>query len=301
MSGQIERPCLQQIFEPSQIAARMMTEADEVIRHLDIPERMQLQSVGIKNPETEELGTLSPYIPEDELDQAAEWVATKVSQDLTYQFMRKNDNQEYPPLHDEFMAAIKAVLRFLNVEFLEVPFIAQHRTDYLVHQPPREEDGPAQPEYPLITPDDLWRVSDQSVKYRAFASKRKELRALFDSLDVENEYFNDVFKEVESVEQVSDLSDWLSMRFATELADLKEKRDREEQAELEVDGVPAPGRKKRATRESPYDIAKRSIASELAKVSLRDTMATCLAVDCLVSCSDLVRRQRPSVTASRKE
>ncbi|KAK4048952.1 Transcription elongation factor spt6 [Microbotryomycetes sp. JL201] len=260
---------LKDIFEPSQIASRMLTEADDIVRRVDIPERMQLQSATIKMPETDEQGNLLPFIPVTELPAAAEWVSTRLGSAVAEQFLVQNDQDEYPPLHKPFMDCLEAVLKFINVDFLEIPFIVQHRADYLVHHEQVAEGQEPVPDKPLLTREDLWHVEAQSIKYRAFADKRRELRQLFLSLNVDHdEYFDECFEGLESVEEVADLSEWVSTRYATKLAELREQREQDERAALEVEGMPV--RKKRATRESAYDIAKKSSIAKFAQLAAPD-------------------------------
>ncbi|KAM0787286.1 hypothetical protein ACM66B_006519 [Microbotryomycetes sp. NB124-2] len=267
---------LKDIFEPSEIASRMLTEADDIIRRVDIPERMQLQSATVTMPETDQEGNLLPLIPKTDLAAAAEWVSTRLGMAIAEKFLIQDNNEQYPPLHQPFMDCLKSVMGFINVDFFEIPFIVQHRADYLVHHEPTPEVPEGQPEpepvpdKPLLTREDLWRVEAQSVKYRAFADKRKELRELFTSLNVDHdEYFEDCFDALESVEQVSDLSEWLSTRYAARLGELREQREQEERAALEIEGLPA--RKKRATRESAYDIAKKSSIAKYAQLAAPDS------------------------------
>ncbi|KAK4053287.1 Transcription elongation factor spt6 [Microbotryomycetes sp. JL221] len=264
---------LKDIFEPSEIASRMLTEADDIVRRVDIPERMQLQSSSIKPPQMDDEGNLLPYIAVDDIPAAAEWISTRLGQRIAEQFLLKNANDEHSRLYEPFMTSLKTVIKFLNVEFWEVPYIVQNKADYLVHTESADEsvDGAKKPprQLALLRPSDLWNVEQQSIKYRAFADRRKELQDLFKSLNVEgtndeDDYFEECFDNLETIEQVGDLSEWLSTRYATKLQEMRDDREREERAALENEGLPA--RKKRATRESAYDIAKKSSIAKFAEV-----------------------------------
>lgn len=235
----------------------MLTEEDDAIRAIDIPERMQLASESLPALPPTENGP-APYIPEEDLDEATAWMASRVSPRCTEDFLMKDLDGNFPRLHDEYLEAIKSAIRFLNVNFLEVPFIWHHRSDFLVHFDANATD-PSVRNIAFLNQADLWRISALSVKYRALAHRRTELRTLFDQLDVEDDYFEDIFSALESVEEVADANDWLAMKYLAKLAEVKSMK------EVDEDG---PARVKRATRESLYDKAKRNLVSKLAEVSL---------------------------------
>ena len=247
----------EQIFEPSEIASRMLTEKDDKIRLLDIPERMQLASAGLPELEALENGAPAPFIAEEDLEEAAAWMSSRISPRCIEDFLLKEDlSGEYPVLHDKFLKAVADAIRFLNVDFLEVPFIWHHRSDFLVHHDPTAND-PSLRNLAFLDQADLWRISALSIKYRALVHRKNDLKALFDQLDVEDDYFDEIVSALESVEEVADASDWLAMKYATKLAEIKEMKDGEN------DEAP---KKKRAARESRYENAKRNVVSKLAEV-----------------------------------
>jgi transcription elongation factor SPT6 len=95
---------LKDVYEPSEIKEKMLTENDELIRIRDIPERFQ---------------ATDSYIPEDaEISREAS-IVTKLFQ------------KDKPETSEKVLnTAITAVLKFLRRENLEVPFIYRHRRDY---------------------------------------------------------------------------------------------------------------------------------------------------------------------------
>ncbi|KAM0753127.1 transcription elongation factor Spt6 [Meredithblackwellia eburnea MCA 4105] len=245
---------LKDIFEPSEIASRMLTEADDLIRQVDIPERMQLASTGIPSLPSID-GSPVPFIAEEDLDDAALWMSHRVSKRCTDQFLSRDHRGGYPPLHTPFLEALKNVIKFINIEFLEVPFIWNYRSDFIFYFIPAAH-GSDEQTIVFLNMDDLWRVAALSIKYRAFAHKKQELRKLFNSLDVVDDYFEDVYGAMESVEEVSDTHDWLAMKYSTKIAEVKTAKDLEDN-----EGT---SKMKRATRESRYDNARRSVVSKLA-------------------------------------
>jgi transcription elongation factor SPT6 len=256
-----------QIFEPSEIQSRMLTAEDDRIRTLDIPERMQLSSVGLAAPITSSDdidNPTAPFIPEDEITDAANWMASQISTTATEHFALQDAQGNLPELHEQFLKAVADVIRFINVQFLEVPFIWAHRGDFLVHRAAAES---GQQDTAFLDQDDCWRIAHLSIKYRALAQRKAELRKTFNTLEADDEYFEDVFDRVKSVEDVADLSEWVGMKYSRKLAEIKEEKMREEEA-LAEEGE-QPKRKKRATRESAYENAKRNVVSKLAEVSAR--------------------------------
>lgn len=233
----------------------MLTEADDAIRAIDIPERMQLASAGIPSLRPTEAGP-APFIADEDIDDAVAWVSTRISPRISTVFLAKNHGNSHP-LHNEFITALKNTLRFINIEFLEVPFIQSHRADFLVHYEP-DRLPEADRETVLLEMSELWTVSTLSVKYRAFANRKQDLRKLFNSLDVEDDYFEDIYNGLESIEEVADANDWLAMKYSARIAEVKAAKDG-----LEDEGHV---RVKRATRESRYENAKRSVVSKFAEV-----------------------------------
>ncbi|KAL8281073.1 hypothetical protein RQP46_006431 [Phenoliferia psychrophenolica] len=256
-----EEKALKDIYDPSEIESRMLTPADDLIRAVDIPERMQLASAGLPGLTSYD-GNLAPYILEDELDEAATWMcaANRISKRTTDLFLTRDDVGDYPPLHDEFVTAVRNTIKFMNVEFLEVPFIWNYRSDFLVHYDPSLPSEPVD-ERTIVLLDlgDIWKISNLSVKYRAFTNRKQILRSLYSSLDVEDDYFEDIYGSLESVEEVADASDWLAMKYSARIADVNATRDAGEEDR--------PTKVKRASRESRYNNAKRSAISNFAKAA----------------------------------
>ncbi|GAA5895333.1 hypothetical protein JCM5296_002378 [Sporobolomyces johnsonii] len=161
---------LKDIFEPSEIASRMLTAEDDKIRTIDIPERLKLASTGLPEPVIGETGKLEPLIPEEELRDAALWMSTKMPRE-----------------------AID------NGTLLEPPFIWHHRSEYLVHFPV----GAPHPDF-LLLADDLWHISALSIKYRSFIARRNTLKSTFRDLQVEDAYFDELMDQLTTVEEIAD-------------------------------------------------------------------------------------------------
>lgn len=243
----------------------MLTEADDYMRALDIPERMQIASVGL-HLNVDQEGLPTAYVPLEELPKAAQWMSDKISPRCTQTFLLANSGV-LPPLHEAFLDAVIKVLGYLNVDFLEVPFIYANRSDTLIHVDYQSQEGLDSPQL-LLNEDELWKLSALSLKYRALSYRKKELETLFNSLEVydddEVEYFMDLFQELSSVEEVADTHQWLALKYTTKLRDLKAK---EAALNEDVDDPLIAARFKRAKKEDWYDLAKNNFVSQLAKVS----------------------------------
>lgn len=243
------------------MAARLLTDADNLIRDLDIPERLQLASAGLPSfPPID--GAPAPYISEDDLSEATQWMSTRISARCTEEYVIKDEDNNRPTLYPLYLEAVQNAIKFINIEFLEVPFIYHHRSDFLVHYDQNNPD-PRNRNIALLNQEDLWNMSALCIKYRALNYRRSELRKLWDELeDVEDDYFETLYQNLESVEEVADLNEWVAMKYATQVMDLKDKRERES-----ADGVVK--KIKRATRESGYLNAKKSVVTKLADVRFR--------------------------------
>lgn len=210
----------------------MLTESDDLIRSLDIPERMQLSSVGLVAPSTilpppphvpkpkpaptfdengeeipappaeddeeepaPEIGAVPPFIAPADLPAAAAWMSQRISPRATQEFVLRSANGQLPALHDEFVTAVKDVVRFINVDFFEVPFIWAHRGDYLVAQG-GGDDGE---DKAFLDLEECWNIAALSIKWRALAMRKAELRKTFNALDTKDEYFEELFEAASDV------------------------------------------------------------------------------------------------------
>lgn len=254
----------------------MLTEEDEKIRTTDVPERQQLASVGLPPFEFDAEGALLPLIPEAELPTAAVWMADKLPRETTAQFLLHDDDGNPPPLHDTFLRAIQNVVKFINNDFLEPPHIWNHRSDYLFHAPSGEAP------VALLTEDDVWRISQLSIKFRAFLARKKEVTAQYASIGTVDVHLEEVMDQAASVEEIMDAQGWLGLRYTERLEHAKRTKKEEEGGEngaadeqddeeraraeraAEADKVKRP---KRATIENEYQAAKKTVIRRLAEVS----------------------------------
>ena len=141
---------MEDIFEPQELEQNLLTEFDQQIRIEDKPERFMLRSV----PVTTE--------PNDyELEKEAEWIYNQA-----FQAKKPISNQYIEPAKPmSTINKIKDTLNFIRNEFLEVPFIASYRKEYID---------------PELEINDLWKIYQFDEKYCQLKQRKENLLKLFE-------------------------------------------------------------------------------------------------------------------------
>ncbi|KAF2133834.1 transcription elongation factor Spt6 [Dothidotthia symphoricarpi CBS 119687] len=210
---------LKDVFEPSQLQERMLTDEDNVIREVDVPERLQLARKPFRELE------LTPEDMQSRLTEEALWI-TKL-------LWPKKGLPGY--FQQPFQKAVRKVLEFINLEDYEVPFIFNHRKDYLIHAPSDNDDNDdpdnpppmdARPER-LLNQSDLWEVFDLDLKFRAFAEKRDALRQNYDNVrsvypDITDNEIEDLTQKAVTIEEIQELQDYLHYRYSQEMNEVRQ-------------------------------------------------------------------------------
>lgn len=207
---------LKDVFEPSQLAERMLTDEDNIIRATDIPERYQL----MRRPFTE------PDLTEEDAaartSEEAIWISNMM-------WPKKRRDQH---LLEPFQKSVAKILEFINVENYEIPFIFQHRKDYLIHAvqvPKPQPEDPDMPQYEvqaqkLLDQDDLWEILEYDLKFRGLVEKRDSLRKTCENLrerhNVNDEVVEDMLPAAATVEELQDVQDYVHFQYSAEIKDL---------------------------------------------------------------------------------
>ncbi|EXJ85736.1 transcription elongation factor SPT6 [Capronia coronata CBS 617.96] len=202
---------LKDVFEPSQLAEKMLTDEDNLIRHADEPERHQLARKPYRHVE----------LTEDEFKEEASWIAN----------LMLPGKQFTSDLQEPFRRAIGQVLEFMVRDDYEVPFIFQNRKDYLLHVVQkvvgRDEDGNERTVADatrLLVQRDLWQIFEHDLKYRALIEKRQALQKTYDDLRSANVPEDSMFQEMlplaATMEELQDLQDYLYFQYASQLKDM---------------------------------------------------------------------------------
>lgn len=205
---------LKDVFEPSQLADRMLTDEDNRIRNIDQPERFQIARKPYRDLE----------FTDAELNEESFFIAR-----LMLPRKRFDEN-----LQEAFHKAVGKVLEFMNVDEYEVPFIFQHRKDYLIHAhkvaTSPNPNNPNAPEYvvsaeKLLTQSDLWEVFELDLKFRGLIEKRHALQKTYENLVSMGEDWKDAIIEemlpfAQTMEELQDVQDYMHFQHSSRLTDL---------------------------------------------------------------------------------
>jgi transcription elongation factor SPT6 len=203
---------LKDVFEPSQLEERMLTEKDNVIRTTDVPERYQTAREPYKDLE----------MTDEQLREEAIWIANGMAQ-----------RRGLPSsLAEPFQKSVAKVLEFMITDDFEVPFIFQHRKDYLIHAQKipvtPDPNNPNAPEYvvhadKLLNQSDLWMIFDLDLKFRAFLEKRNSLERTYkkvqDLSDLKDPVFEETLSSATTMEELQDVQDYLHFEHSARIAD----------------------------------------------------------------------------------
>lgn len=204
---------LNDVFEPSQLKDQLMTNEDNRIRDLDEPERFQIARQPYKHL----------ILTDDQVTEESIWISN---------LMLPKKRLE-GDLREPFEKSVAKVLEFMVKEDSEVPFIFQHRKDYLIHAAKvaitPDPYNPGAPQYvvsaeKLLNQSDLWEIFDLDLKFRALVDKRNALDRVYGNLKALSDLHDPVFEEIlpaaVTIEELQDVQDYLNFQHASLLADL---------------------------------------------------------------------------------
>ncbi|KAI8366759.1 SH2 domain-containing protein [Radiomyces spectabilis] len=185
-----KEPQLADIFEPSELAERMLTEQDEEIRLRDVPERLQMRYKGLNK-------SFEPATDE-QVEEEGAWVARLLA-----------SSKGWDQAPEKFVRSVTKVVRFFAQEFLEVPHIKDHRRDFFTQY---EEKTGVTTE--ILTENDLWDIYDLDFKYQSFKERKTAFSEFLSKCHIDNDYVNDMIRKVEKVEEITDLMDYVNLKFS---------------------------------------------------------------------------------------
>ncbi|OAQ96125.1 hypothetical protein LLEC1_03376 [Akanthomyces lecanii] len=202
---------LKDVFEPSQLKEKLLTDEDNLIRFTDEPERFQLERKPFKNLQ----------LTAEQFRDEAKWISDQL-------WPKKGLSKD---LLGAFGKAVGKVLEFFVVDEVEVPFVFQHRKDYLLHSKKIRKsahDDPDGPDYSiqsdkLLNQDDLWRILELDIKFRSFIEKKNALEKTVENLktlEVEDQMVEKMIPEATTMEELQDLQDYLHFQYGPKLKDL---------------------------------------------------------------------------------
>jgi transcription elongation factor SPT6 len=202
---------LKDVFEPSQLVEKMLTDEDNEIRAKDEPERFQLDRKPFKNLQ----------ITTEQFKEEARWITNLI-------WPKKGFATD---LHGPFTRAVGKLLEFFVVDGFEVPFVFHHKRDYVFHSEKiRNEDrDPDAPEFiyrpkPLLNMEDMWRILELDIKFRSMIEKRNGLEKTYDNLStvagIKDTVIESMLPQAENMEELQDLQDYVNFQYAVQLADM---------------------------------------------------------------------------------
>ncbi|PWZ02826.1 transcription elongation factor SPT6 [Testicularia cyperi] len=280
------------IFEPAQIAERMLTEEDERIKRIDIPERLQLAFPG-----EEGLRLLERKLDDTELLEAAKWASSRVSPRTASEFL--DDAGPLFRFRAEFLNSVQLMLSYMLNDLLEVPFLFQHRFDDISHLTFDETEGRFK-NIELFKQEELSTLSALGLKYKTLLIRKDQLRTTFNKVNVgvksenggsdsaaaqdarndallrERQVFEDMLADASSLEELSDITEWLTLRYGQRMRDAQslEASTNAAGAAEDMEGLTLNGEAsisatpagfKKPSLVGQYERVKNTVLSELAK------------------------------------
>lgn len=203
---------LKNVFQPSELVEKLLTDEDDKIRSTDVPERLQMVRKLFKHIER---------TPEEAADLAREEVMV-ISSQLALEKRIESSRL------DAFRTTISKVLEFLNQEDLEIPFIKHYRRDYLIQKVKVPSmDNPGQMVYReerMLNDDELWDVFDADIKFRELIERRDAAMRSYDglrmNLNIQDEILDELLPTCSDVNTVQDLQDYMNFQYSAELKDV---------------------------------------------------------------------------------
>ena len=216
---------LKDVFEPSQLADKLLTDEDNQIRDTDVPERFQLARRQFSSD------TLSL---EEQIACRAE-EAKFISNAMFGSRCCEPEKKERlnPSQEDAFTKAVAHVLKFFNEDNCDIPFIYNHRRDYLIEAENRYElidnQGNKIQNGKLLEQRHLFDVFENDLKFKALWQKRRGLRNVYDSVrrasSVQDEIVEELLPMTESMEEIQDLQDYLHFEYSAQIRDAQLQSD----------------------------------------------------------------------------
>ncbi|KAJ3397930.1 Transcription elongation factor spt6 [Lobulomyces angularis] len=238
---------LSDLYEPSEIKSKMLTDADEAIRLRDIPERFQLVGDTMEKDE----------INDKDIQEEAEYITR-----IIY--------REFPggalPDAKVVEKSVKTVLKLFKTHY-EVPFIHTQRKDH-INEVDWNQNGKV---YEILDRSRLWRVYDLMLQFEAIKKKRTLVSEMILKLftTMEDTSFNVDSKDIvlnfkqylrsaTTLEEINDVYVSLQSKFGDAVNDLELKKSEDSNSGKKIF--------KRPARRKIHEDAKRCNLSGLANL-----------------------------------
>lgn len=207
-----QRERLKEIFEPAELEARMMTDEDEDIRQIDVPERMQVAwaAVAANSRFFDKQSFYGAAMSQEEQEEQVHYVLREMKYALNGKLAL-----------DKLETAVRHALRYMHhstVKYseliLEVPAINTYRRDFFTGW---EKTDTANIPIEILSRDDLWCIWDFSLQYQSFKRKRNFVQERLSKLSNSDYYAQKALKECETVDEVDDVNEYLQFWYGDEL------------------------------------------------------------------------------------
>ncbi|PSK41638.1 transcription elongation factor SPT6 [Candidozyma pseudohaemuli] len=207
-NNELEPTALDEVFEHSELKDRMLTEEDNLIRIIDVPERFQKYRANLNYMDLEGA----------ELQREKRWIGDIL-------FAEKQQTFD-GPLKEPFYEAVGKVVEFISKDNWEVPFISAHRRDFLIHteEVPEPEGGVRNVVHKLLFEDDLWRIVRLDVEYHTLYEKRVNTEKIIDALQLDDDLVKDI-QSVDSMVAIQDLQDYINFTYSAEIKKLSDSKE----------------------------------------------------------------------------
>jgi len=150
-----------ELYEPSELERSHLTEKDNEIRNIDLPERFQLRSIPVTDADEIELGEEAEWIWRNAFDQPT----------ISIQDPEGDYNEKRQPIAGlksrTTIPKIKDALNFMRNKKNEVPFIAFYRKEYVV---------------PDLNINDLWVIYKWDEKWCQLQQRKENIVRLIKNM-----------------------------------------------------------------------------------------------------------------------
>ncbi|KAI9217353.1 SH2 domain-containing protein [Blastocladiella britannica] len=230
---------LTDVFEHSEVAGKMLTEKDDEIRVIDIPERLQVTGLADKLLEGEFNSSVTHVAQAirdrrrrkadaareagQSMDDSDEWtfpdrVRTELRASWEADRMRPEADPYGAPQHyqarqapirtfrdEDLDAAVRSVLSYLRRDLFEVPYIVVHCRDYWAGS---------------MTEGEVWFAADEDGKHSALFAKRQTVATKAEKVGAANDAdFSSALLSLEPAD-IRDANDYLDFFYGETLANL---------------------------------------------------------------------------------
>lgn len=203
-----EPTALDEVFEHAELKDRMLTEEDNLIRIIDVPERFQKYRANLN------------YMDLDgaELQKEKQWISKIL--------FAEKQNVFDGPLKAPFVEAVGKVVEFVSKENWEVPFIWAHRRDFLIHtEEVVNPDGSVRNNvHKLLFEDDLWRIVQLDIEYHSLYEKRVNAEKLVSQLLLDDDLIRDI-ELLDSMVSIQDMQDYVNFTYSALIRKVNEEKD----------------------------------------------------------------------------